>query len=174
MVLVSRGLAGALNRHLTAGQDLPGDSFQEDLTHVVGLAGGVRPAGRLLGLPESSIRRWLAGAKPRRPIDLVRPLRRYFATREAFTNAYNGQDSMVVVADVLYSNDVRKNRHLHVGREIPLRRIQAILRAWLDGNDKTVGNNLMRAIKENYFGLEGDAEDLAMVQIRTVHRIYFE
>ena len=174
MVLVSRGLAASLTAYLTAGQNLPGESFQGDLAHVIGLAGGIRPAGRLLGLPESSIRRWLAGAKPRRPVDLVRPVRRFFATQQRFTSAYNGYDSMVVVADVLYSNEVRKNRHLHVGREIPARRIQAILRAWLDGNDKTVGNNLMRAIKENYFGLEGDQEDLAMVQIRQVHRIYFE
>lgn len=173
MVLVSVRLSVALTRHLTGGQAPPGDSFQGDLTHIVGLAGGIRPAGRLLGLPESSIRRWLAGATPRRPVDLIRPVRRYFATRESFINAYNGTDSLVVVADTRYSNELRKSRHLHVGREIPLRRIQAILRAWLDGADKTVDNNLMRAIKENYFLLEGGPEDMAMVQIRP-ERVYFE
>ena len=166
-------LAGALTAYLTEGKGFP-PTFRDQLGFLVEAAGGNRPAGRLLGLPESSIRRWLAGAKPRAPRDLTPFLRAYWAGRPRFIEAYNGYASFVGVMDILYSNDERTARTVHFGREVPLRRIQAILRAWEAGADKTVGNNLSRAIKEDYFSLGSDQASLGMVSIGEVREIYTE
>ena len=172
---MSRTLATALTAWITEGHSIPnGEDFHEDLRRTVNLVGGQRPAARLLGVPESSVRRWLAGGRTRRTIDFVRPIRRLYAGRQRFVNAYNGYVSMVVEANITYSNDTRRRR-IHVGREISIRRIQAILRAWEDGNDRTVHNNLSRAIKEDYFRIDLDeVGSNAFVSMRGPYGIAFE
>ena len=173
---MSRTLATALTTWMTEGHAIPtGEDFHQDLVRAVNLAGGQRAAGRLLGVPESSLRRWLGGARPRRQVDLVRPIRRLFAGRQRFVDAYNGYMSMVVTANVTYSSDTR-SRQLHVGREISIRRIQAVLRAWEDGNDRTAHNNLSRAIKEDYFRIDLDEVEPGrqFVTMRGPYGIAFE
>lgn len=172
---MSRTLATALTEWFTEGNPIPtGEDFHTDLRRATDLVGGQRPVARLLGVPESSVRRWLAGGKTRRAIDFVRPIRRLFAGRQRFVNAYNGFASMVVTADVTYSNDTRR-RPLHVGREVSIRRVQAILRAWEDGNDRTTHNNLLRAIKEDYFRLDGDEPGaMGFVVMKGPYGIAFE
>jgi hypothetical protein len=149
-------LISQLSRALASGERLagPGRTFHENLEILVQQTGSGRAAGRALGVPETTIRRWRGGVTPRKLPDIV-PTARGAATarKQAFTNLYTGVDTLKIRAEVHYSSDVRV-RWLHIGREVSLRKMQGILRAWTAGQDARAERLLRNAILDDYFGMK--------------------
>lgn len=149
-------LASEMNQ-LFAGADrvaTHGRSFHENLEILVEQTGSGRAAGRLLGVPETTIRRWRTGVTPRRVLDLV-PFARVAASarKGAFGKVYRGEATIAIKAVIVYSSD-RRERWIHIGREISRQKMQGIMRAWAGGDDERATRLMRNAIYRDYFHIE--------------------
>jgi hypothetical protein len=162
------------------GQDLTGLnnppsatlSVWENLEILVAATGSGRAAARALGVAESTLRGWRKGARPRRTnlefVATARGAATAYYRPSAFGGshydaAYRGDVIMAIRGWIKVSNDSRK-RTIHVGREIPQRSMQGILRAWSAGNDEKAESLLVNAITRYY----------ANVNITAVLGVWFE
>jgi len=147
-------LITAMGTDLTGLKHVPRRSYEPSTNAaiLVAAAGGNRAAARILGVAESTVRRWLQGAKPRDPHRLVEAARLTASMRYkpgAYDAAYQGDTLMVITAWIRISGDKRK-RSVSVGQHIPQRRMQAVLRAWRAGDDDKAERLLIKAIDEEY------------------------
>jgi hypothetical protein len=118
-----------------------------------------------LGIPESTLRAWRKGVKPRRDPTPVfkRTGRSAAAGGAAFQAAWSGSGELAVKGVIRVSGDIR-DRTIHPGRQIPRSVIRAALSAWENGDDEVAGNTLLRAIDTYY----------APMAFETIDRVYFE
>lgn len=135
----------------------PGRNTLATLHNVVGDAGGIRPAARALGVPESSLRGWLKGVTPKRsPQSILAAARGFYADRRGqYDAAYRGDRLLTINGLIRVSKDVRV-RTVHPGRNIPLAKIRNALRAWRAGDDARAERLLYKAIDEHYQPLAFD------------------
>lgn len=174
---LAAGLDAELSRHaFTAADrpavDLPGFhipghrvSLQDRIQGAIATFGSGRKAAKALGIPESTLRAWRKGAKPRHD-----PAPKFKATGRSnpppgspFWMAWTGQGELVIKGVIRVSGDIR-DRTIHPGRQIPRSIIRAALSAYQRGEDDLVGSILLRAIDSYY----------QPMKFETVERVYFE
>ncbi len=121
------------------------------LRHLVDSVGSVSETARLLGVARSTLRGWLAGRTPRRDPRIIVATARGVATARTgrYDKAYRGDTKLVIRGTVRVSRDLRE-RTLHVGRHIPQRKMQNVLRAWAAADDQRANRLLWKAISEHY------------------------
>lgn len=162
-------LIEGMGQDLTGLHNVPSTalSAQENIEILVAAIGSGRAAARALGVAESTLRGWRKGARPRRDNQLFVATTRGAATArfrpDHYDDAYHGRKIMAIKGIIRVSNDARP-RTAHVGREIPLRSMQGVLRAWSSGDDDKAERLLQNAIIRYYASLEFDA----------IERVWFE
>jgi len=140
------------------GNAVPGPRrpFHENLRILIDAAGSGRAAGRLLGVAETTLRRWRSGVTPRHDRQsLVISAGRAILGGTTYRRAYEGELTIRIKGVIVASKDVR-DRTISPGRTIPRRSFQRTLRLWLAGDDEAAGNSLLKATEKYYEGLSVD------------------
>lgn len=138
----------------------PGTGVAANLALIVAHTGSGRAAGRYLGVSESTLRGWRHGVTPRRDPAFFQIAARVLLSEKSgvWGPAYRGESELVISGLVRVSGDVRR-RTIHIGRYIPRRSMQFVLRAWRQGNDAQAEKVLYAAIDRYYQPLALDSID---------------
>lgn len=149
----------ALGRGLTDTSVTPSrypavDNPRASVEALVSVAGSGRAAARYLGVAESTLRGWRHGVTPKRDHRQLASAARtaMMLGTQTWNDAYTGVTQMMIKGWVVASSD-RRNRTIKVGIYIPQQRTQAVLRAWLAGDDARAERLLNRAIFDHYEGV---------------------
>jgi hypothetical protein len=127
----------------------------ENAEILASAVGGGRAAARLLGIGESTFRGWRAGRQPRKGGDLLVAAARAATAGRRYDAAYAGETELEINGLIIVSSDARI-RTIHPGRNIPLRQMRNVLRAWINGDDSRAERLLAKHIDEFYQPMEFD------------------